>query len=452
MREELVASIDLERWKLSGLHPHPRNPRKHPKPGSPHWEVLKVSLRRDYFDPLVVNRQNGMLVSGHLRLKVLQEMGYTEADVSVVDYDEHTHLARLIAANQLLGEFEQEILTALAAEIEAAGLDSSLAGLTEKELTALLEPPTLDDDTAQTEQLMSKADELQGRWQVQPGDLYEIGSHRLLCGDCASPDNWQLLLRGVLADMTWIDPPYNVDYEGVQEKRNEQKRRQGKSSKIKPQAILNDSLPEREYAAKLKTWLATAANNMKPGGAIYVAHADCYGLQTRVAAHESGFYIAQCLVWVKNGFTMGRQDYQWQHEPVLYGWKPGAAHYWGGGYRQATVIDDEPTLLKKSKPELVRLVNQLRNERDTTVIREARNVGNGLHPTVKPIGLVARQIWSSSRRGETVQELFCGSGTTLAAAEHTGRRCVATELDPKYCAVILERMSALGLTIEKQHA
>ena len=138
-----------------------------------------------------------------------------------------------------------------------------------------------------------------------------------------------------------------------------------------------------------------------------------------------------------------------QHEPILYGWKPGAAHYWQGGFCQSSVLDDEPTLGKLSKEELVAIIGQLRTARDTSVIREARNTGNTLHPTVKPLPLVARQIWNSSKRGDTVLELFGGSGTTLLAAEQTGRLGVATELDPKFCAVILERLTRSGLKVEK---
>lgn len=140
---------------------------------------------------------------------------------------------------------------------------------------------------------------------------------------------------------------------------------------------------------------------------------------------------------------------QWQHEPVLYGWHPGAAHRWYGGFKQCTIFDTEPDLSKLGKPELLAIINQLRNEHNTTVVREPRNTGNGLHPTVKPLQLVARQVWNSSLKGETVLELFGGSGTTLAACQQIGRRCTATELDPKYCAVILERLTAMGAPIEK---
>jgi DNA modification methylase len=220
---------------------------------------------------------------------------------------------------------------------------------------------------------------------------------------------------------------------------------------VKPQALLNDQMSDKKYAGMLRKWFGAAALHLKPGAPVYIAHADSKRCLNEAAAIEAGFYIAQTIIWVKQAFTLGRQDYQWQHEPILYGWKPGAAHYWQGGFCQATVIDEEQQLAKLSKAQLVALVNELRNARESTVVREPRQNSDGLHPTIKPLRLVARQVWNSSRRGDTVLELFGGSGTTLAAAEQTGRVCAATELDPKYCAVILERMSAYGLSIEKVH-
>lgn len=436
---------------LADIKLHPRNPRKHPEPGSPIWKILERSLEHAYFEPLVWNRRNGCLVSGHFRLKVLTEMGYTHVDVSVVDLDEATHYALMIAANRLLGEWEEAILASLAKDIDEAGLDAALALYDHKALMALVDCPVTEDDTDQTEELMSKAEQLLVKWRVEPGDCYQIGPHRLLCGRCESLDNWQTLLGDGQADMIWCDPPYNVAYDAAQRKRNKIKTKKGEASHVKPQTILNDDLPRDEYTELLGAWFGAGSSRLKPGGAVYIAHADSFGLETRLAARTAGFNIAQCLIWVKQAWTLGRQDYQWQHEPILYGWKTGAGHHWQGGYSQATVIDHDVDLKKLTKPELISLVNHMRNASDTTVVREPRNVCSDLHPTIKPTRLVARHIWNSSRRGDTVLELFGGSGTTMAASEQTGRRCVATELDPKFAAVILERMTTLGLGVEKLH-
>ena len=374
------------------------------------------------------------------------EMGYTHVDVSVIDVDEPTHYAMMIAANRLLGEWEKEMLQALATDIDAAGLDAALALYDEKGLLAMVECPVDDDDSEQTAELLSKAEQLQEKWKVQPGDMYQLGAHRLLCGRCEAPDNWQRLLGDGMADMIWTDPPYNVGYDAARRKNDK-----GNGPDVKPETILNDDMPRAAYGEVIKEWLATGASRLKPGGAFYIAHADSFSVETRHAAEAATLNVTQCLIWVKQGFTLGRQDYQWQHEPILYGWKAGAAHYWQGGYSQSTLIDEALDLKKLTKPELMNLVNHLRNAADTTVIREPKNACNELHPTIKPVRLVARQIWSSSQRGDTVLELFGGSGTTMAAAEQTGRRCVATELDPKFVAVGLERMSNLGLTVEKAH-
>ena len=449
---ENVAAIHLRRLPIGDLKPHPRNPREHPKPGSPTWQVLKRSIEHDYFDPLVWNERNQFLVSGHFRVKVMEEIGIEHVDVSVVDYDETTHYARMIAANRPLGEWEEAILAALAGDIEASGLDAALAGYDHKAMLALVDPPEVDGDDENGISLTSKADELQVKWQVQAGDLYQIGAHRLLCGDCASPDNWQRLLEGGLADMIWCDPPYNVAYDQLQRKRIKLKAAEGQTSDVKPQTILNDDLPREEYLELLNAWLASGVSRLRPGGSAYIAHAESFGTETREAARNAGLYVAQCLIWVKQAWTLGRQDYQWQHEPILYGWRPGAGHHWQGGYSQSTAIDEAADLKKLSKGELIGLINHMRNATDTTVIREPRNVVSDLHPTVKPVRLVARQIWNSSRRGDTVLELFGGSGTTLVASEQLGRRCVATELDPKFCAVILERLTSLGLNAVKLHA
>lgn len=442
---ERNATIEIAREVPVGeLKLHPRNPRTHAEPGSPIWEILKRSIEHAYFIPLVWNRRNGYLVSGHFRLKVMIEMGYTHVDVSVVDVDEPTHYAMMIAANRTLGEWEKDMLASLATDIDAAGLDAALALYDEKSLLAMVECPVDGDETAQTAELLSKADELQAKWRVQPGDMFQIGPHRLLCGKCEAPDNWQRLLGDGQADMMWIDPPYNVAYDSTRLQRE-----RDPGCKAAPNTIRNDDMAPAAYLAMLNAWFKAGCERLKPGGAFYIAHAESYGLETRQAAEAAGLNIKQCLVWVKQAFTLGRQDYEWQHEPILYGWKAGAGHYWQGGYSQSTVIDYDVDLKKLSKSELIAMVNHLRNAMDTTVIREPRSVSNELHPTIKPVRLVARHIWNSSKRGETVIELFSGSGTTMAAAEQLGRRCVATEDDPKFVAVGLERMSNLGLQVEK---
>jgi hypothetical protein len=347
---------------IGDLRSHPRNPREHPKPGSTLWEVMKRSLDASYFDPVVFNIRNGMLVSGHLRVKVMKELTFTLVDVSVVDLDEIEHYARMIAANRALGKWEELMLAALASEIETAGLDAAIAGYDHKSMLALLDPPEVVDDSEAAAELVTKAELLQREWKVEPGDLYQLGTHRIICGDCTSDDNWLRLLDGRQSDMMWIDPPYNVAY-------NQSKNRDKSKPAVAPVTILNDDMPAAEYADVLTAWVKAGSTRLKLGGAFYIAHAESYGLETRLAARNAGLKVAQCLIWAKQAWTLGLQDYQWQHEPIAYGWKPGAGHHWQGGFSQSTLVDDAPDLKKLSKAELIALVNHMRNATDTTVVR-----------------------------------------------------------------------------------
>lgn len=230
---------------------------------------------------------------------------------------------------------------------------------------------------------------------IQPGDIFHIGDHVLLCGSSLEAENWQRLMGGELADLVNTDPPYNVNYEG----------KTADSLKIE-----NDNMSSGEFFTFLKTFFETAVEFTRPGAPWYVWHADSEGLNFRKAMIESGILLKQCLIWVKNAFVMGRQDYHWQHEPCLYGWKPGAAHSWHGDRSQSTVLEfDRP----------------LRNED---------------HPTMKPVALIGHQINNSSRPGDIVVDGFCGSGTTMVSCEQLKRRCRAMELSPKYCQVIIDRM------------
>lgn len=428
---EKIATLRIERKLLDDLLPYPRNPRLHAEPGTAKWAALEASLLSDYFDPMVWNERNGQLVSGHFRKKVLAHNGYTHADVSVVDYDEETHKARVLAANQLLGDWETELLATLAGELTSAGIHAGLAGLTEKEFATLAGPPAVVDDTDRATEMAANAEALSAKWTVQPGDLFAIGRHRLLCGDSRHPETWRRLLGGRLADMVWTDPPYNVAYEGV------------------AGDMPNDDLSAEAYYDLLREMFAAAFTFTKPGGAIYVAHADTEGLTNRRAFEDAGWFHSQTLIWAKSHFTLSRSDYQWQHEPILYGWKPGAGHYWQGGFSQASVTDLTGPLDDLPKAQLVELVKKLRDALDTTIVREPKPTLNELHPTVKPLRLVARHLFNSARRGDTVIDLCGGSGTTLMAAEQTGLECCLAELTPRFSAVILERASEAGLAVEK---
>ncbi|MDD7461569.1 MAG: site-specific DNA-methyltransferase [Prevotellaceae bacterium] len=233
---------------------------------------------------------------------------------------------------------------------------------------------------------------------VFPGDIFHLGNNRLMCGDCRSRTDVQSLMDGRLADMILTDPPYNVNYEG------------GSDEKL---TIQNDSMENDLFLRFLKSVFDVMFSIVKQGGSFYVFHADSEGENFRRAIRESGFKIAQCCVWVKDMFVMGRQDYQWKHEPCLYGWKQGAAHYWNADRKQTTVWNFD-------KPK-----------------------ANRIHPTMKPIALMAYPICNSTRRGEIVVDLFSGSGSTIMACQQTDRIGYGMEIDPKYVAASVRRFAAM---------
>lgn len=233
---------------------------------------------------------------------------------------------------------------------------------------------------------------------IMLGDLFEIGEHRLLCGDSTQTDTFEKLMQGELADMVITDPPYNVAYEGKTKE---------------ALTIDNDSMSNDDFYKFLYDFYSALTTAVKKGAAIYVWHASSEIINFGKAMVDAGWLLKQQLIWVKNTMVMGRQDYQWKHEPCLYGWLDGAAHKWHSDRKQTTVIEWD-------KPQR-----------------------NGEHPTMKPIGLFAYQIGNSSKKGDIVIDAFGGSGTTMVACHEIGRKARLVEYDPKYCQVIIDRMRKL---------
>lgn len=260
---------------------------------------------------------------------------------------------------------------------------------------------------------------------TKPGDVYKLGDHILICGDATDPETIRKLMQGQKADLYLTDPPYNVDYEG------------GTGLKI-----MNDSMEDSKFRAFLVDAFKAADANLKPGGAFYIWHADSEGFNFRAACREAGWEVRQCLIWNKSSLVLGRQDYQWKHEPCLYGWKEGKGHYFIDDRTQSTVYSDKEEIKPRQmkKDELIRLVEaMLAQKTTTTVIDEEKPARSAEHPTMKPVKLMARLIRNSSKPGERVLDSFGGSGSTMIACEQLNRRCFMTELSPNYCDVIVER-------------
>lgn len=275
---------------------------------------------------------------------------------------------------------------------------------------------TINDDEVPEVQDETPADS-------QPGQVYELGPHRLMCGDSCNPEDVAKLMNGCKADLIITDPPYNVDYEG------------GTGLKIQ-----NDHMEDNRFLNFLTDAFSAMLGALKQGGVYYIWHADSEGFNFRSAVKKCGGTVRQCIIWVKNSLVLGRQDYQWRHEPCLYGWKEGAGHYWDGRRDLTTVIDDRPNYKTMDKNQLLEEIKKLRGENiPSTIIYEDKPSRNSEHPTMKPVRLFERLIRNSSKEEDLVLDPFGGSGTTIIAAAKTNRAARVMELDPHYCDVIRRR-------------
>ena len=271
------------------------------------------------------------------------------------------------------------------------------------------------------------------------GEIYQLGNHRLMVGDSTDTKQVEALMNGTEADLVVTDPPYNVAIVGGSHALSPEERlkRGGKT-------IANDKMSSDDFFDFLSKAFANLQMALKPGGAFYVWYASSEHINFESALLANELKSREQLIWNKNTFTFGRSDYQWKHEPCLYGWKEGAGHYFTNDRTQSTVLDDEAIDFDKlKKDEAIELLKRIFSEEvPTTIIDENRPNKADLHPTMKPIKLIARLIKNSSRPGESVLDLFGGSGSTLIACEQLDRKCFMMEYDPKYADVIIERWEA----------
>ena len=387
--------MNIQKISIEKLKPAEYNPRKDLKPEDEEYQKIKKSLIEfGYVAPVIVN-SDMTVIGGHQRLKVLKELGYTEIECNVVDLDKAKEKALNIALNKITGEWDNTKLEELLAELKETDIDMDMTGFSFDEVDNMLKDITgSKEDDFDLDQALNEIEEPISK----PGDVWILGRHRLMCGNSTQKEDVMRLMDKQKADMLLTDPPYNVDYEGKT------------SAALK---IENDNMNETEFYNFLIDAFRNMYESIKHGGSIYVFHADTEGLNFRNAFKAVGFKLAQCLVWVKNTFVMGRQDYQWRHEPILYGWKEGAGHYFVDNRKQSTVLEfDKPSR-------------------------------NAEHPTMKPIDLLVYLIKNSSKENDIILDLFGGSGSTLIAAEQIQRTCYTMELDPKYCDVIIKRWENL---------
>ena len=379
----------IEIKHTADLLPAEYNPRKDLKPGDAEYEKLKRSIEQfGYVEPVIWNKTTGRVVGGHQRLKVLMDMGITEVECVVVEMPEEKEKALNIALNKISGDWDKDKLALLIADLQGADFDVSLTGFEAAEIDDLFKGTLKDgirDDDFDVEA------ELKKPTTTKAGDIWVLGKHRLICGDSTKAETLDLLMSGNKANLVVTDPPYNVNYEGS-------------AGKIK-----NDNMADQAFYEFLLSAFENAEKAMADDASIYVFHADTEGLNFRRAFSDAGFYLSGTCIWKKQSLVLGRSPYQWQHEPVLFGWKKKGKHQWYTGRKESTIWSfDKP---KK----------------------------NGDHPTMKPVALIAYPIMNSSLTNSIVLDPFGGSGSTLIACEQTDRICYTVELDEKFCDVIVKR-------------
>lgn len=373
-------NLKIEYVDINCLKKYHKNAKKHPKE-----QIKRISNSIKEFgmcDPIGVWGEENLIIEGHGRLMALKKLGYKEAPIIRLDHlDEEQRKAYTLAHNKSAeSEWDFEILQD---ELESI-LNIDMADFGFDMLAEEDEPKIMEDE------MPSIPEEPKAKY----GDIYQLGNHRLMCGDATILDDVEKLMNDDKADLLLTDPPYNVDYEGKTKD----------SLKIK-----NDSMEDNQFKQFLTDSFSNADNVMKKGASFYIWHADSEGYNFRSACKEVSWKVRQCLIWNKNTMVMGRQDYQWKHEPCLYGWKEGASHNWYSDRKQTTILEfDKPT----------------RSE---------------LHPTMKPLNLFAYQMKNSTAKGDIVLDLFGGSGTTLMVSEQLKRNARIMELDPRYVDAIISR-------------
>lgn len=417
--------MEIREIEISKLKRAEYNPRKELTPEDPEYQQLKKSIVEfGYVVPVVVN-SDMTVIGGHQGLTVLEDLGYKKIECSVQNLNKTQEKALNLALNKINGIWDNDKLEKILAELKELEFDMDITGFTPEELNDIF-----NDTLEATEDDFDVDKELEEITEpvTQLGDMWILGNHRLLCGDSTDKEAVEELMNNKEADMVLTDPPYNVDIENSQ------------GMKIK-----NDNMDNKTFREFLIKAFKNISETLKAGGAFYIWFASREHINFEKALNENKLKVRQELIWNKNMFVLGSQDYQWKHEPCLYGWKDGAAHYFTDDRTQATVIEDKHQDFRKlKKEELINILEDIYADKtSTTIIEENRPTISDLHPTMKPIKLLSRLIKNSSRINESVLDLFGGSGSTLIACEQLNRICYMMELDPKYCDVIVKRWETL---------
>lgn len=415
---------------LGWLTPYENNPRNNDEAVEP----VANSISEFGFKVPIVATADGEIINGHTRWKAAKKLKLKTVPVIIADDLTEEQVRTFRLADNKVAEIAQWDLELLLSEIESVDiLDMTLFGFTDSDYTLDdFEDEEADTDISEDE-IESEGDSVSS---VEYGDIYQLGRHRLMCGDSTSAGDMKELVNGEKIDLYVTDQPYNVAYEGKTEE---------------AMTIKNDSMDDASFRQFLRDAFEVADQHLKPGGAFYIWHADSEGLNFRAAVKETGWLLKQNLVWVKNSIVLGRQDYQWKHEPCLYGWKDGASHYFVDNRSLATVIEeDEENLKEMTKGELISYIKTMQENSPTSIFYEDKPVRSDIHPTMKPLKLIARCVLNSSKKGERVLDSFNGGGSTLMVCEKTERIYYGMELDPVYVERTIKRWEEeTGLKAEK---
>lgn len=398
----MKTTTEMQLVPVAKLVPYINNARTH----SPEQiSKLRSSLREfGFINPVIIDRDFGV-IAGHGRILAAKEEGIEEVPCVFVDYlTEAQKKAYILADNRMALDagWDEELLRIEIESLQGEDFDVGLTGFTDDELYKLFgeEKKAKDDDFDLSAALEKAAF-------VKPGDIWTVGRHRLVCGDATSADDVAKLMNGKRANLVVTDPPYGVSFKSAS-----------------GLTIQNDSMKNDEFYQFLLASFKNMADNLEPGGSAYVFHADTEGLNFRRAFIDAGFHLAGCCIWAKNSLVLGRSDYQWQHEPVLYGFLKNGKHNWYSDRKQTTLWNyDKPSR-------------------------------NANHPTSKPLDLLGYPVGNSSQENGIIIDTFGGSGSTLMACEQTNRICYTMELDEKYASVILRRYvedtgDADGVSVER---
>lgn len=412
---------------IEWLRPYENNPRNNEQA----VEAVANSINEFGFKVPIVATIDGEIVNGHTRFKAAKFLRLKTVPVLIADDLTEEQIKAFRLADNKTGELADWDVELLYSELdELTGFDMTMFGFEDIDFS-------LDDFEEDEKETGEEADiDSEEKPKVEYGDIFQLGRHRLMCGDSTSAEDMARLIDGAVIDLYVTDPPYNVAYQGGTDE---------------AMTIMNDSMDDVSFRQFLRDAFAVANNHLKPGGAFYIWHADSEGLNFRAAVKETGWLLKQSIIWVKNAIVLGRQDYQWKHEPCLYGWKDGASHYFVDNRSLATVIEeDEENLKEMTKSELISYIKTMQDTSPTTVFYEDKPVRNDIHPTMKPLKLIARCVLNSSKKGDKILDSFNGGGSTLMVCERSERIGYAMELDPVYVERTIKRWEEeTGLTAEK---